>query len=218
MSAIIWDAIGEKRYENGVSHGVLYPLDSTGAYENGVAWNGLTSVSNSPDGAEPNDIYADNIKYGSLRSAENYKGTIEAYMYPDEFAECDGSAEPVPGVSIGQQNRKSFGFSYRTEIGNDANPEAGYKIHLIYGATASPSEKSYETVNDSPDAMTFSWDFDTIPVAVAGYKPTAHMEIDSTKVDSAKLRTFEDMLYGNEQQEPTLPMPSAVIAMFGTNS
>lgn len=217
MSKIVWDAIGERFYENGVSHGVLYTQADGGTYNAGVAWNGLTSVSDSPDGAEANDIYADNIKYGSLRSAENHKGTIEAYMYPDEWAECDGNVEPVPGLRIGQQKRRAFGFSYRTEIGNDIDTEAGYKLHLIYGATVSPSEQTHETVNDSPEAMTLSWEYDTVPIEVEGYKPTAHLTIDSTKADEAKLKALEDILYGTESNEARLPLPAEVITLLSTD-
>lgn len=217
MSKIVWDAIGEKYYESGVSHGVLYTQADGGTYNTGVAWNGLTSVSDSPDGAEANDIYADNIKYGSLRSAENHKGTIEAYMYPDEWAECDGNVEPVPGLRIGQQKRRAFGFSYRTEIGNDVDAELGYKLHLIYGATVSPSEQTHETVNDSPEVMTLSWEYDTVPIEVEGCKPTAHLTIDSTKADEGKLKALEDILYGTESDEARLPLPAEVITLLTTS-
>lgn len=213
---LVWDAVGDKRYERGVSKGVLFPTKSDGSYEAGVAWNGLTNVNESPDGGEATDMWADNIKYGTLRSVENHKGSIEAYTYPDEFAECDGNAEPVPGLRLGQQTRKPFGLSYRTEIGSDSNPELGYKIHLVYGATASPSEKTHETINDSSDISPISWDYETVPVAVDGYKPVAHLEIDSTKVDSTKLAQLEAKLYGSETEDPKLPMPAEVISMLTT--
>lgn len=213
---LVWDAVGDKRYERGVSKGVLFPTKSDGSYEAGVAWNGLTNVNESPDGGEATDMWADNIKYGTLRSVENHKGSIEAYTYPDEFAECDGNAEPVPGLRLGQQTRKPFGLSYRTEIGSDSNPELGYKIHLVYGATASPSEKTHETVNDSSDISPISWDYETVPVAVDGYKPVAHLEIDSTKVDPTKLAQLEAKLYGSETEDPKLPMPAEVISMLTT--
>lgn len=213
---IVWDAAGDKRYERGVSKGVLFPTKTDGSYDVGVAWNGLTNVNESPDGGEATDMWADNIKYGTLRSVENHKGSIEAYTYPDEFAECDGNAEPVPGLRLGQQTRKPFGLSYRTEIGSDSNPELGYKIHLVYGATASPSEKTHETVNDSSDISPISWDYETVPVAVEGYKPVAHLEIDSTKVDQTNLAKLEAKLYGSETTDPQLPMPAEVISMLNT--
>ena len=213
---IVWDAAGDKRYERGVSKGVLFPTKNDGSYNIGVAWNGLTNVNESPDGGEATDMWADNIKYGTLRSVENHKGSIEAYTYPDEFAECDGNAEPVPGLRLGQQTRKPFGCSYRTEIGSDSNPELGYKIHLVYGATASPSEKTHETVNDSSDISPISWDYETVPVAVEGYKPVAHLEIDSTKVDPTNLAKLEAKLYGSETTDPQLPMPAEVISMLTT--
>ena len=213
---LVWDAVGDKRYERGVSKGVLFPTKSDGSYDVGVAWNGLTNVNESPDGGEATDMWADNIKYGTLRSVENHKGSIEAYTYPDEFAECDGNAEPVSGLRLGQQTRKPFGLSYRTEIGSDSNPELGYKIHLVYGATASPSEKTHETVNDSSDISPISWDYETVPVAVDGYKPVAHLEIDSTKVDPTKLAQLEAKLYGSETEDAKLPMPAEVISMLTT--
>lgn len=216
MSALVWDQTTQKLYETGVDRGVLYPV-SNNAYGTGVAWNGLTAVNESPSGAEPSDIYADNIKYLTLRSAETFGATIEAYTYPDEFAECDGSATVATGVTIGQQTRKSFGLCYRTLIGNDTDgQDHGYKLHLIYGCTASPSEKSYQTVNDSPEAITFSWEVSTTPVNVEGHKPTAQLIVDSTKVDAAKLATLEAQLYGGESSEPKLPTPSEVIAIFAT--
>ena len=191
-----WDQTGEKVYETGTDRGVLFPMSGT-SYGAGVAWNGLTAVTETPSGAEPTDLYADNIKYVSIRSAEEFGGTIEAYTYPDEFGQCDGSAELATGVQIGQQARKAFGLAYRSKIGNDvAGNDYGYKIHLIYGATVSPSEKGYATINDSPDAITFSWEFTTTPVAIEGFKPTAIITIDSTKADADKLASFEQILYG----------------------
>lgn len=216
MSALVWDQSSERLYETGVDRGVLYPVTNN-AYGTGVAWNGLTAVNESPSGAEPSDIYADNIKYLTLRSAEAYGATIEAYTYPDEFAECDGSATVATGVTIGQQIRKSFGLCYRTLVGNDTDgQDHGYKLHLIYGCTASPSEKSYQTVNDSPEAITFSWEVSTTPVNVEGHKPTAQLIVDSTKVDKAKLATLEAQLYGGESSDPKLPTPAEVIAIFAT--
>ena len=216
MAKLVWDKTGEKIYELGVDRGVLYPQDTTGAYPKGVVWNGLTAVNESPGGAEANDMYADNIKYGSIRSAETYGGTIEAYTYPDEFAVCDGSVEVYDGVTIGQQKRNPFGFSYRTMIGNDTSSEEddGYKLHLVYNATASPSSKDYATINDSPEAITFSWEFDTTPIPVTGHKPTATLVIDSTKVEPAKLLELEKLLYGDETKEAKLPLPDEVIAIF----
>lgn len=225
MSKLVWDATGTRFYETGVSKGVLYTQKTDGTYNNGVAWNGLTGVSESPDGAEPNDLYADNIKYASLRSAETFGCTIEAYTYPDEFAECDGSYEAAAGVHVGQQPRKAFGFCYRTEVGNDTMTETddGYKLHIIYNCTASPSEKSYETINDSPDAITFSWEVTTTPVEVGidGVKPTATIIIDSTKLtEQAKtyLATLEGILYGSANSEPTLPNPKTVISYMTTGA
>lgn len=219
MAVLEWDKTGERLFEAGVDHGVLYVQKADGTYDHGVVWNGLTSVSESPEGAEPNDIYADNIKYATLRSAETFGATIEAYTYPDEFAECDGSYAVSDGVYLGQQSRKPFGFSYRTKIGSDTNSEidAGYKLHLIYSATASPSEKSYESINDSPDAITFSWEITTTPVAVTGHKPTSTITIDSTKADATKLKALEDMLYGTLSEEATLPTPDEVIELFSSN-
>ena len=215
MAALVWDQTGEKLYETGTKKGVLYPMSETGTYPKGVAWNGLTAVTESPSGAEATDLYADDIKYLSLMSAEEFGGTIEAYMYPDEFAECDGSAEPTPGVMIGQQSRKAFGMSYVTTIGNDVKGnDYGYKIHLIYGMKVSPSERGYQTINDSPEAITFSWEFTTIPVNVTGFKPTACITIDSTKVNPEKLKTLEDKLYGAEPSEAQLPLPDEVISML----
>lgn len=215
MSKLVWDQVGERLYETGTKKGVLYPFESN-AYAKGVAWNGLTAVTESPSGAEATAIYADDIKYLNLRSAEEFGATIEAYTYPDEFAECDGSAYIAPGIKIGQQKRKMFGFSYTTTLGNDTEgDDHGYKIHLVYGATASPSEKSYQTINDSPEAITFSWEVATTPVEVKGFKPTATLEIDSTKVDADKLTALEDILYGTENAEPRLPLPDEVVALVG---
>ena len=219
MAKLVWDEAGKHIYETGVSKGVLYVMSNTpGTYEKGVAWNGLSSVSESPTGAEVSAIYADNIKYLNLMSREEFEGSIEAYTYPDEFMACDGSASPenAKGFVVGQQDRKTFAFCYQTKVGNDLNPEAGYKIHIIYGALASPSERSYETVNDSPEAMTFSWDITTTPVAVTGFKPTAHVELDSTKIDKTKLEKIEAKLYGTDEPsgEPTLLMPDDIIKML----
>ena len=213
MSKIKWDQTGERYYETGVSKGVLYPY-ANNAYANGVAWNGLINVSESPEGAEATPLYADNIKYLNLMSAEEFKATIEAYTYPDEFAACNGEASLEEGVSIGQQKRSQFGLSYQTKIGNDVDSELGYKIHLVYGALAAPSEKAYATVNDSPEAITFSWEISTTPVEVPGFKPTASLVIDSTKVDPTKLAEFEKKLYGDETNEAALPLPSEVAALF----
>lgn len=215
MAKLQWDKTGEHFYETGVDHGVLYPMNDGGqTYATGVAWNGLTAVTESPEGAEVSAIYADNIKYLNLMSAEDFKATIEAYTYPEEFEQCDGSASLAQGVKIGQQSRKAFGFCYRTKVGNDLNPELGYKIHIVYGATAAPTERAYETVNDSPEAITFSWEVSTIPVEVTGFKPTAHVEIDSTKVEPAKLAKIEAKLYGSEAEEPTLLMPDEIVALI----
>ena len=218
-----WDDTGKKRYESGVQHGVLYPQDDNGEYPLGVAWNGLTSVTESPDGAEPTDLWADNTKYASMRSAETFGGTIEAYTYPDEFAKCDGSAvlESAPGLKIGQQARCPFGLCYRTEIGDDANPNRGHLLHLVYNATCSPSEKAYETINDSPDAITFSWEFDTTPIAITGHselKPTSILTIDSTKTTVAGLAALEEALYGSDSEGdvPHLPLPHEVMALLAT--
>ena len=217
MSKIVWDAIGEHTFETGVRNGVLYLKDAQGAYNTGVAWNGLTSVSESPEGAEATDLYADDIKYLTLMSAENFKATIEAYTYPDEFEECDGSATIANGVVIGQQARKPFGLCYRTAIGNDTDGnEHGYKLHIVYGCQASPSEKQYSTINDSPEAITFSWEVNTTPVNVTGKKPTATLIIDSTKADKAKLTALEAILYGSESTEPRLPLPDEIATLMTT--
>ena len=217
MSRLIWDNAGERFYETGVKRGVLYPTKADGTYDKGVVWNGLSSVSESPSGAEANPIYADDQKYLELRSAEEFGATVEAYTYPDEFAICDGSAEVASGVMVGQQTRKRFGLCYRTILGNDTETDNyGYKLHLIYNAMASPSERSYQTVNDSPEAITFSWEMTTTPIAVGdNYKPTASMTIDSTKCDSAKLEQLEDVLYGTSEADPRLPLPAEVISIMG---
>ena len=216
MSKLVWDQTGERFYETGVDHGVLYPQVS-GAYPKGVVWNGLTAVTESPSGAEANPLYADNIKYLNLFSTEEFGATVEAYTYPDEFAECDGSAEIATGVMIGQQARKPFGLCYRTIIGNDTEADGhGYKIHIIYGAMASPSEKAYATVNDSPEAITFSWELTTTPVNVTGHKPTASITIDSTKVDKSKLAALEAVLYGSEEKEARLPLPEEIVTLVGS--
>lgn len=215
MSILTWDAIGERLYETGVSQGVLYPQSNLGLYPLGVAWNGLTAVTESPSGAEASPIYADNIKYLSLMSAEEFGASVEAFTYPDEFALCDGSAELSTGVTIGQQTRKSFGLAYKTLLGNDIEKnDYGYKLHLIYGATAAPSEKAYATVNESPEAITFSWEISTIPVSVTGFKPTASITIDSTKVDSANLAALEAILFGTAGADARLPLPDEVAALF----
>ena len=225
MSKIEWDKTGEKLYETGVKNGVLYLPDESGAYVNGVAWNGLTSVKESPSGAEATPLYADDIKYLELTSAEEFGGTLECYTYPDEFAECDGSAEVAPGVIIGQQNRKTFGLCYRTTLGNDIKSnEYGYKLHLIYGAKASPSEKAYSTINDSPEAITFSYEISTTPVNVTGYKPTASLIVDSTKVSAEKMAALEAILYGKDGVESSpnnnarLPLPDEVITLLKNNT
>jgi hypothetical protein len=215
MAELVWDEIGKRFYETGVDHGVLYLPDSAGAYVDGVAWNGLTSVSEAPSGAEPNAQYADNIKYLNLFSAEEFGATLEAFTYPDEFAQFDGLGTPTPGVVVGQQSRKSFGLSYRTKIGNDVDgDDYGYKIHLIYGCYASPSEKAYNTINDSPEAINFSWAITTTPVAVPGMKPTSVIIIDSTKVDADVLADLEQILYGASGVDPALPLPGTIITMF----
>ena len=210
MAKLVWDKTGERLYETGVKNGVLYPMVD-GAYPKGIVWNGLTAVTESPSGAEATPLYADDIKYLNLMSAEEFGATVEAYTYPDEFAECDGSASLGAGVTIGQQPRKTFGLSYKTTVGNDVdNDNHGYKLHLIYGAMASPSEKAYSTINDSPEAITFSWELTTTPVNVSGFKPTASLTIDSTKIDPQKLATIEALLYGSESTEAKLPLPDEI--------
>lgn len=213
MAALTWDGTGEHLYETGIRKGVLYVQNTNGTYGTGVAWNGLTGVTESPSGAEATAIYADDIKYLNLYSAEEFGATIEAYTYPEEFAQCDGSASPATGMMIGQQARKSFGFCYRTAIGNDVSGEDhGYKIHILYGCKASPSEKSYQTINDSPEAITFSWEITTTPVEVSGYKPTSVVVIDSTKANATKLAALEATLYGDVSHNPSLPLPAAIIS------
>lgn len=219
MAKLVWDQIGERFYETGVDRGVLYPQDNLGTYTGGVAWNGLTSVSESPSGAEPTDLYADNIKYLSIRSAETFGATVEAYTYPDEFAVLDGSAELADGIIIGQQPRKAFGLCYRTRVGNDIKFENyGYKLHLIYGCSVSPSEKSYQTINDSPEAITFSWEMTTIPVNVTGFKPTATVILDSATLGTAKMTAIEDVLYGTADADPRLPLPDEVLSIINGSS
>ena len=217
MSKIVWDQTGERLYETGVKQGVLY-IPTSGVYSKGVAWNGLTAVTESPSGAEATALYADDIKYLNLMSAEEFACTIEAYTYPDEFAECDGSASLVAGVNIGQQPRKTFGLCYRTTVGNDTDSNAhGYKLHMVYGCLAAPSEKAYATINDSPEAITFSWEVSTTPVNVTGHKPTALLTIDSTKADPAKLAALEDILYGKDQVEPRLPLPDEIATLMAAD-
>ena len=224
MSRIVWDKTGERYYETGVKQGVLYPIQSDGKYTKGVAWNGLTAVTESPSGAEATPLYADDIKYLNLISNEEFGCTIEAYTYPDEFAECDGSAALAAGVMIGQQKRKIFGLSYRTAFGNDVDgTDHGYKLHLVYGCLAAPSEKAYATINDSPEAITFSWEVTTTPVSVTGFKPTSQITIDSTKVKPEKLTALEEILYGKDgtdgdsgsgATEPRLPLPDEIATLF----
>lgn len=230
MAVLQWDNESERLYETGVDKGVVYPYDSTPksssdktpkGYVKGYAWNGLTGFTESPEGADSNDLYADNDKYLSLISAENLKGTLEAYMYPTEFEECDGTKEITTGVTIGQQNRKTFGFCYRTYLGNDTDGnDHGYKIHCIYGAKAAPSEKAYQTVNDSPDAITFSWEISTTPVSVKigeqEFKKTASVTINSTKLTAAQLKAIEDVLYGTETEDPRLPLPSEIYSIISS--
>ena len=211
MPKLTWDNTGERVFETGVKQGVLYPIQSDGKYTKGVAWNGLTAVTESPSGAEATALYADDIKYLNLLSNEEFGATIEAYTYPDEFAECDGSAELATGVMIGQQKRKIFGLCYRTTIGNDVEGnDYGYKLHLVYGCLAAPSEKGYSTINDNPDAITFSWEVSTTPVNVEGFKPTSQITIDSTKADPTKLAALEAILYGSSETEAKLPLPDEV--------
>lgn len=212
---LTWDNTGERLYETGVDHGVLYMPDEDGVYTDGVAWNGLTTVTETPSGAEATALYADNIKYLSIRSAETFGATVEAYTYPDEFNQFDGNATPVAGVVVGQQGRKSFGLSYRTRVGNDVDgSDHGYKLHLLYGCTAAPSERAYGTINDSPEAITFSWELETTPVSAGGdFKPTSLLTINSLEVDPAKLATLEGLLYG-ASGDPQLPSPATVIGIF----
>lgn len=214
MAKLVWDQTGERLYETGVKNCVLY-IPTDGVYSKGVAWNGITAVNESPSGAEPNPLYADDIKYLNLMSTEEFGASIEAYTYPDEFAQCDGSASIAKGVSIGQQTRKTFGLCYRTTLGNDTEGnDYGYKLHFIYGALAAPSEKAYATINDSPEAITFSWEISTTPVEVTGYKPTASLTIDSTAADPTKLAALEAILYGNETDEARLPLPNEIATLM----
>ena len=219
MPKLVWDQTGKRLFETGVRNGVLYVQDSNGTYPKGVVWNGLTAVTESPSGAEPTPLYADDIKYLNLMSNEEFGGTIEAYTYPDEFGACNGDATIADGVTIGQQSRKAFGMCYRTAIGNDVDGnEHGYKLHLIYGALASPSERPYATINDSPEAITFSWEFSTTPVnAGDGFKPTACLTVDSTKVPTEKMTSLEALLYGTDEAEAKLPLPSEVATLIGTS-
>lgn len=215
MSKLVWDKTGERFYETGIRQGVLYPQTSAGAYDNGVAWNGLTGVTESPSGAEANPFYADDIKYLNIISAEDFGGTIEAYTYPDEFKACNGEAELAPGVSIGQQTRKAFGMCYRTVLGNDIDGnEHGYKLHIVYNAMVAPSERGYTTVNESTEPITLSWEFTTTPVSVAGFKPTALVTIDSTKVSAEKLAALEAILYGSDDVEARLPLPDEIATLM----
>lgn len=216
MAVLVWDKPGEHWYETGCDKGVLFVQEDTGVYGAGVAWNGLTGVTESPDGAEPTDLYANNVKYASLRSAETFGGTIKAYTYPDEFNACDGKKELAKGVTVAQQNRSSFGLAYRNLVGNDTSSDSddAYIIHLVYGATVKPSEKERSTVNDSPDANEFSWEFDTTPVAIPNMKPTSHIEIDSRTANKEKLKALEGKIYGTTDAEPALPTPSEVMEMF----
>lgn len=216
MAKLVWNEAGKRLYETGVDRGVLYVSDGNGRYQKGVVWNGLVSVNESPSGAEATPLYAGNVKYVELMSNEEFGASIEAYTYPEEFEQCDGSAELAEGVTIGQQPRKSFGLCYRTKIGNDtAGDDHGYKIHLIYGAKAAPTEKSYTTINDSPEAITFSWEVTTTPIEVEGHKPTATLTIDSTKVQPNKLEAIEKKLYGDTATEATLPTPAEILAIIG---
>ena len=219
FAPLVWDETGKKLFETGVSNVALYPQDTTGVYGTGVAWNGVTNISESPSGAEATTLWANNGKYLNLYSVEEYASSIEAYTYPDEFAECDGSAEIAKGVSIGQQTRKSFGLAYKTLIGSDTDGnDHGYKLHLVYGCKAAPSERSHATVNDSPEALSFSWEISTTPVSVTGHKPTASVEIDSTKVDPAKLAAFEKILFGSDAAAARLPLPDEVASLFAAAS
>ena len=216
MAKLVWDKTGERFYETGVKKGVLYPQAAGGTYPKGVPWNGLTAVTESPSGAEPTPLYADDIKYLNLMSAEEFGATVEAYTSPDEFAECDGRAAIAKGVSIGQQKRKPFGMSYVTTLGNDVDGnDHAYQIHLIYGALAAPSEKAYASINDSPEAMTLSWELSTTPVEVPGFEPTASVTIDSRNVNPTKLAALEAVLYGSESEEARLPLPAEIITLVG---
>lgn len=214
MAKLTWDDTGKRFYETGVDQGVLYVRDSNGAYPLGVPWNGLINVTESPEGAEPSGHYADNMKYVNIQSTEEFKATIEAFTYPEKFAECDGSAQPKPGAFIGQQERKTFGLVYRTKIGNDLTQEAGYKLHIVWGAVAAPSEKAYATINDSPEPTTFSWEITTTPVNVTGYLPTSTMTLDSIKLGSVKMAAIEAKLFGDATNAAALLMPDAILALI----
>lgn len=215
MAKLVFDAVGSRFFETGVKNGVLFVQGADGEYENGVVWNGLTAVTESPSGAEATPLYADDMKYVVLYSTEEFGATIEAYTYPEEFEQCDGSAQLGAGITIGQQQRKSFGLVYKTVIGNDVQgQELGYKIHIIYGAKAAPSEKAFATINDSPEAVTFSWEVSTVPVPVEGHRPTSTLVIDSTKVDAEKLAAIEAKLFGSESEESTLPLPDEIAEML----
>ena len=215
MARLIWDEVGQRFFETGVKNGVLYVQDNDGSYKNGVVWNGLTAVTESPSGAEETPLYADDVKYLTLRSAEEFGATVEAYTYPDEFEECDGSASIANGVTIGQQARRAFGLCYRTSVGNDIQGQNfSYKLHLIYGCTVAPSEKSYSTINDNPEAITFSWELSTVPVPVDGFSPTASLVIDASKVDEGKMQLLEDALFGDESNEAKLLLPNEIMEML----
>lgn len=215
MARLIWDEVGQRFFETGVKNGVLYVQDNDGSYKNGVVWNGLTAVTESPSGAEETPLYADDVKYLTLRSAEEFGATVEAYTYPEEFEQCDGSASIADGVTIGQQARRAFGLCYRTSVGNDIQGQNfSYKLHLIYGCTVAPSEKSYSTINDNPEAITFSWELSTVPVPVEGFNPTASLVIDASKVDEGKMKQLEDALFGADENEAKLLLPNEIMAML----
>lgn len=215
MAKLVFNNVGERLFETGVKNGVLYVMGDNGTYENGVVWNGLTAVTESPSGAETTPLYADDVKYVVIYAAEEFGATVEAYTYPEEFEQCDGSASIFEGITIGQQTRKSFGMCYKTSVGNDVQgQDFGYKIHIIYGAKAAPSEKAYSTINDDPDAVTFSWELSTVPVPVEGFNPTATMVIDSTRVPAEKMTLIENKLYGTESEEATLPLPNEILELL----
>lgn len=220
MSKLVWDQSGQREFESGVRNVVLFPVGSNGAYENGVAWNGITAITENPGGADVTDLYADDIKYASLRAAETFGCTIEAYTYPDEWNECDGSAEAATGVFIGQQPRKAFGLAYRTEVGDDQHPgmDKGYKLHVVYNCTAAPSSRGYTTINDNPDAISFSWEANSTPVPCTGRKAVSTIMIDSTKADPDDLEDLEDLLFGSTTEDATLPTPDELLAMFSTST
>ena len=215
MARLIWDEVGQRFFETGVKNGVLYVQDNDGSYKNGVVWNGLTAVTESPSGAEETPLYADDVKYLTLRSAEEFGATVEAYTYPEEFEQCDGSASIAEGVTIGQQARRAFGLCYRTSVGNDIQGQNfSYKLHLIYGCTVAPSEKSYSTINDNPEAITFSWELSTVPVPVDGFSPTASLVIDASKVDEGKMQQLENALFGDAENEATLLLPNQIMELL----